>query len=289
MINKEFDLNRFKQKSSKVSGYLKSKGHEIPRNTLFHALSLMFDENNWNTLKAKLEKNEVPVSIKEENNDEIETLMMTEMVYNIYVYFFNKLFSIENPELFKKEINSIAKKINNNNCCYNDYICTKDFFDFVEYNNDSALLYETKLIGDEDILKISLLDTIENSSELDLITKIILMLTTPGNLTSSTLNSHLSRKPITIERMNERKKKNYIFVFFDESEISERLNHRKNLSISGSASGGSLNNNRMIPISINQKKEDEEPKKINKTTKIQVDFINLNDNRDEIKKFVLIK
>ena len=115
------------------------------------------------------------------------------------------------------------------------------------------------------------------------------MLTTPGNLTSSTLNNHLSRKPITIERMNERKKKNYIFVFFDESEISERLNNRRNLSISGSASGGFLNNNRMVPVSINQKKEDEEPKKINKTTKIQVDFINLNDNRDEIKKFVLIK
>lgn len=283
MINKEFDLNRFKQKSSKVSGYLKSKGHEIPRNTLFHALSLMFDENNWNTLKAKLEKNEAPtpVSIKEENNDEIETLTMTQMVYDVYMYFFDKLFIIKDQYLFKKEINSIATKLND--FAYGEYFETKNFFYFVESYNDSTLLSKAKLIGDEDILKISLLDTIENSFKLELITKIILMLTTPGNLTSSTLNSHLSRKSVTIERMNEKKKKNYIFIFFDESEISERLNHRRNLSISGSASGGSLNNNRMIPVSINQKKE------INKTTKIQVDFINLNDNRDEIKKFVLIK
>lgn len=286
MINKEFDLSRFKQKSSKVSGYLKSKGHEIPKNTLYHALSLMFDENNWNTLKAKLEKNEVPVSIEKENNPETETetetLVIAQMIYNIYMYFFDKLFIIEDNYLFRKEIISIATKIND--FAYGEYIQTKDFFYFIECHNDSSLLSQAKLIGDEDILKISLLDNIENGSELDLITKILLMLTTPGNLTSSTLNNHLSRKPITIERKNERKKKNYIFIFFDESEISERLNNRRNLSISGSASGGSYNK-----MSANENKEDEEPKKINKTTKIQVDFINLNDNRDEIKKFVLIK
>lgn len=287
MINKEFDLSRFKQKSSKVSGYLKSKGHEIPKSTLYHALSLMFDENNWNTLKAKLEKNEVPVAIKKENNIETETLVIVQMIYNIYMYFFDKLFIIEDEHLFREEIISIAEKINEFN--YGEYIQTKDFFYFIECQNDSSLLSQAKLIGDEDILKISLLDNIENGSELDLITKILLMLTTPGNLTSSTLNNHLSRKSITIERMNERKKKNYIFIFFDESEISERLNNRRNVSISGSASGGSLNYNKIIPVSMNQQQEDEEPKKINKTTKIQVDFINLNDNRDELKKFVLIK
>lgn len=281
MINKEFDLSKFKQKSSKVSGYLKSKGHEIPKNTLYHALSLMFDENNWNTLKVQLEKNEVPVSIKKENNAETETLMLTEMVYNVYMYFFSEIFTIKNEDLFKEEINLMVKKLNK--VFYSDYIRTKDFFGFIEYGNDSALLYENELIGDEDILKISLLDTIENSYELDLITKIILMFTTPGNLTSSSLNDNLSREPIAIERNNQRKKKNYIFIFFDENEISDNVKNRRNYSESASGYGSSWNDNKLVSTPVKIKKE------INKTTKIQVDFISLNDNRDEIKKFVLIK
>lgn len=54
MISKEFDLNKFKAQSSKVSDFLKGKGHDIPKSTLHHALSVMMGERNWNTLESKL-------------------------------------------------------------------------------------------------------------------------------------------------------------------------------------------------------------------------------------------
>lgn len=55
MINKQFDLNKFYAQSAKMSDFLKGKGHNIPRTTLFHGLSVMMGEKNWNTLKPKLD------------------------------------------------------------------------------------------------------------------------------------------------------------------------------------------------------------------------------------------
>jgi len=65
MINKQFDLNSFKAQASKMSDFLNGKGHKIPKSTLYHGLSVMMGEANWNTLHAKLN----PKSVKKETQE----------------------------------------------------------------------------------------------------------------------------------------------------------------------------------------------------------------------------
>lgn len=44
MLNKNFNLTSFKSQASKMSDFLNGKGHNIPKTTLYHGLSVMFGE-----------------------------------------------------------------------------------------------------------------------------------------------------------------------------------------------------------------------------------------------------
>lgn len=66
MINKQFDLHKFKAQSAKMSDFLKGKGHDISRITLLNGLSVMMGEKNWNTLKPKLDLPPEQKNLKEQ-------------------------------------------------------------------------------------------------------------------------------------------------------------------------------------------------------------------------------
>lgn len=276
MISKDFTLDTFKRKCSKISDFLKSKGHNVPISTLHHALSFMLDENNWNTLKAKLEsKNETNSKVKEEK--EI-LLLWASFIKDVYEYLFGDFFKIYDEEEFFKELVLIAEEIYKNDDIHFLYR-TMPSLNFIKHGNFG----EYKLIGDEDILKISLLDKVENEYELAFITKIILLMTTPGKIKSTELNEHLSRNPVLFERNNGVKNKYYIYSFFDENELLNKIEEKQKEKYSSmSAFGGSLNNDGRMNPTIKK----EENIKLDKTTKIQIDYISLKDNIDDIKKVI---
>lgn len=280
MISKDFTLDTFKRKCSKISDFLKSKGHNVPISTLHHALSLMLDENNWNTLKAKLEtKHEIYLNKKEEKEN---VLLWASFIKDIYDYFFGDFFKIYDEEEFLKELILIAEEIEKNEDVHFLYR-TMPNFNFIKYGN----FRDYNLIGDEDVLKISILDKAENEYELAFITKIILLMTTPGKIKSSELNECLSRNPVLFERNNGVKNKNYIYIFFDENELLNKIEEKqKERYLSMGASSSSLNNEGRMSPTI---KKEENVKKLNlldKTTKIQIDYISFKDNTDDIKKVV---
>lgn len=64
MISKNYDLKSFKNKAAQTSDFLKSKGHDIPKTTLLHSLSLFMGEKNWNTMQAALKKENIMDSDK---------------------------------------------------------------------------------------------------------------------------------------------------------------------------------------------------------------------------------
>jgi len=233
MISKDFTLDTFKRKCSKISDFLKSKGHNVPISTLHHALSLMLDENNWNTLKPKLETKKESLIKKNDNLLDIYDMAIKEKtIREIYEFFFSRLFPIKDSYLFEKEIKDIAKKIN--------------VVDFEQYFMPQFFLTDNNLskhnvIGDEDLLKISLLDNIENSEKLKFISQALMLITTPGNINSSDLSSCISREPMFYNKINNVKRKNYLYIFFDEGELSNRLydfNKNNNFGASASGSGG---------------------------------------------------
>lgn len=106
MINKQFDLNKFYAQSAKMSDFLKGKGHNIPRTTLFHGLSVMMGEKNWNTLKPKL--NSSVDLIKKENDDTHPAIISEKSLFNETLYFIDDYFPMEKlkeciSSMFKKE------------------------------------------------------------------------------------------------------------------------------------------------------------------------------------------
>lgn len=56
MNNTDLTLDQFKQRAAKISRYLKDKGYDIPKCTIYDSLSFMFAEKNWNILHDKLKK-----------------------------------------------------------------------------------------------------------------------------------------------------------------------------------------------------------------------------------------
>lgn len=272
MISKDFTLDKFKQKSSKISDFLKSKGHNVPKSTLYHALSFMLDENNWNTLKSKFEaKKEKNCSIKKNNSlvapAVYDMAVKEKTIREIYEFFFSQLFPVKDFYLFDKEIKDIALKI--------DVVYFEQYFMPTSFLSDNNLS-RYDIIGDEDLLKISLLDNIENSEKLKFISQVLMLITTPGNINSSDLSSCISREPMFYNKVNNVKRKNYLYIFFDEGELSNRiydLNKNNNFGVSASGKGGY----KLIDSEEGKKfvRESEEQISVSSTVpKNDVDYIN---------------
>lgn len=296
MISKDFTLDTFKRKSSKISDFLKTKGYHVPKSTLNHALSLMLDENNWNTLKSKLEN-------KKENCIEKNDSLIVPSIYDmaikektireIYEFFFSRLFPVKDFYSFDKEIKDIATKIDV--VYFEQYFMPLSPSFFIDKN-----FSKYDIIGDEDLLKISLLDNIENSEKLKFISQVLMLMVTPGNINSSELSSCISREPMFYNKVNNVKRKNYLYIFFDEGELSNRLydlNKNNNFGVSASGKGGyklidSEEGKKFIreseeQISVSSTSQENNVDCINgyESIKIKTDTINMRSSLPELIKF----
>lgn len=183
MINKEFNLDKFKKQSAKVSGFLNEKGHTIPKSTIMHALSIFLEEKNWNTLSAKFEeekKNEALeekkwntlsdkfpekkpteiIVVKSNTKTEMLSMFKDECVL-ILRHIYDQIFSSHFPVKVKSWMNEInLKNIVDAILCsdgvYPPPLMTlptslqTDIFPDAEF-----LIQDMNLIGDEQILKIT--------------------------------------------------------------------------------------------------------------------------------------
>lgn len=144
MISKNFDLKTFKNKAANASDFLKSKGHDIPKTTLLHTLSVFLGEKNWNSLQASLKKDNNDFSNSEEhvNKKDLE-----------------KEHSFLNYKYDTKILQSIATHTGFLN------IEEKNLYPFVDIlNSISHLIKETnyertKSLLDEETIKLNLITT----------------------------------------------------------------------------------------------------------------------------------
>jgi hypothetical protein len=223
MNNINLTLEQFKQRSAKTSRYLKDKGFDIPKSTLSQSLSLMFGEKNWNTLQAKLKKE----SAKTNKNisDESITTTTEKEIKAFYLKIFKPYFSIIDYDLFNIEIKKIAQLMENK------FILSEYFHKLCISNPSFPNNFD--LLGDEDVIKFSFNSKLDKKQESDFFTKILLLITTPGMLTSTEINNCLSRNPIYHSRNNTLKHSNYVYIFFDEDTlINNRIIREKNYSLS---------------------------------------------------------
>lgn len=271
MNNNDLTLAKFKEKSAKVSRFFESKGYKIPKSTLYQGLSLMFDEKNWNTLHSKLKTDHNKCEDKSSLQKELELF---------YFEAFEKYFPINDLPLFYKEIKNISELLKKD-IKLEDYWAYLNFADNFKSNLD--------LIGDEDVLKLSLCSLIQDKEQLDLISKLFLLFTTPGLLSSTELNNALSRKPILTMSKNSVKNKYYLYIFFDEGTlrmINSVYDFSQNLGFSSKTNNfkGSIKNKNNEEYNV---KEETLSLLDSLNIKISEDSINLNNSMSELRKFFI--
>lgn len=160
MINKEFNLDKFKKQSAKVSGFLSEKGHAIPKSTILHALSIFLEEKNWNTLSAKLEEPKINEIVKS-SDTEIQMLdILHEECILILKNIYHEIFATHFPVKTESWMNNNFKDIVNNILLSDrgHYPSSRNFLTSqqVDFFPDSHfLIKDMNLIGDEQILKIA--------------------------------------------------------------------------------------------------------------------------------------
>lgn len=161
MINKEFNLNKFKKQSAKVSGFLSEKGHVIPKSTILHALSIFLEEKNWNTLSAKLEEPKINEVVVQNTNTEMQ---MSDTLHedcflilkHIYFKIFAKHFPMKSKSFMYENLKNIVSTI-----LYSNDISPPSSRTFPSslqtdiFPDAQFLIEDMNLIGDEQILKIA--------------------------------------------------------------------------------------------------------------------------------------
>lgn len=161
MINKEFNLDKFKKQSAKVSGFLNEKGHTIPKSTIMHALSIFLEEKNWNTLSAKLKEQKSNDVVVKNPNTEMQMLdILNEDCILILRHIYYEIFAEHFPIKDKYGMNDNFKDIVST-ILYPDGMyppSSKTFPTSLQDNifpNSDFLIQDMNLIGDEQILKIT--------------------------------------------------------------------------------------------------------------------------------------
>lgn len=269
MNNNDLTLAKFKEKSAKVSRFFESKGYKIPKSTLYQGLSLMFDEKNWNILHSKLKNDHKKFEDRSSLEKELELF---------YLDAFERYFPINDRPLFYKEIKNISELLKKD-------IKLEDYWEHLNFKDNFKSNLD--LIGDEDVLKLSLCSLIQDKEQLDLISKLFLLFTTPGLLSSTELNNALSRKPILTMSKNSVKNKYYLYIFFDEGTlrmINSIYDFSQNLGFSSKTNNfsGSIKNKNNEEYNV----KDETLSLLESlNVKISEDSINLNNSMSELHKF----
>lgn len=238
MINKEFNLDKFKKQSAKVSGFLNEKGHTIPKSTIMHALSIFLEEKNWNTLSAKLKEQKSNDVVVKNPNTEMQMLdILNEDCILILRHIYYEIFAEHFPIKDKYGMNDNFKDIVST-ILYPDGMyppLSKTFPTSLQDNifpNSDFLIQDMNLIGDEQVLKIAFsynkkINTFfsgySSFSLFDFLRSAIYLMTKPDLITASDLGKNIlgTTRHVCLESANRTKayffiplsmKKDFVFI-----------------------------------------------------------------------------
>lgn len=214
MISKDFNLDKFKKQSVKVSGFLNEKGYSIPKSTILHALSIFLEEKNWNTLSAKLNKKDNIT-----HNKKIEYVVDEHLIKEDFLLLLTYIYK----EIFSQHFHVFDKHLLNNNLKeIIDEILHPDGRYPLPINNifptADGLINKMSLIGDEQILKISFSynKKIEYNyypmSLFDLLRSAIYLMIKPDAITASELGNNILGHTEEIYLDSKYRSKAYFYI-----------------------------------------------------------------------------
>lgn len=263
MINKDFNLDKFKKQSAKVSDFLKQKKHPIPKTTLLHALSIFLEEKDWNTLSAKLTNKKIE-KITDEKEDQYFSIL-----YQLYLEIFGEKFPFFEESVFSENIYNITKN-------------TKESlkkYKIIEHKNTfpekQGLINNMNLIGDEQILKITMSynNKYQNDSEnlFNFLISAFYYLLHPLIINSTDIGNDVLSNPISVRLESRYRTKIYFFVPLSLKEDFISLNK------SNFATGGGISSFGSSSLNINSIKDTQKISKISiieKLSNIGIEDIN---------------